>query len=627
MYPMDSGKVSFSLLKLRSLARSFDQVDSGHEVALEQMLRLAESLGATAAPLCMRELSASSERRARWACALLTHLASLPEGRDRAVGLRDALSGLREDSGDLRQRIIAALRELCEVGGAVDELGRSRARRLLTALGVGEQPLDDDGLIADFAGLVRAVRTPDEIALAADRLVIELEPDDLLALVEDFAEEQPERALWLVDELLLRTDLDQHTRAALRRVAAPLGNGRGRTGPPGRPARTDAAALDVWVGEHDSGRAVVIVARSAEPGAGGARRSRGARRLRIVCMLLAADGTLIDGLYGADFTAHRLDTELLTPLRQRGYRFAAAPLSRARQVVRAAAYGAVCRGRLLPQAYYLGRDLLGLYDEHHASSRRSPDHTPLLERGLEILRGGDLTQARDLIERYLERAPHNAEGRAAMGRCLLAQGRVEEARGHLLQAIALDPENPLHHWNLAAVAHRQGRSGGCYLALQDYLDLAGEGGFDAGAGASDERYDIACGFVAEYERLARIEYPQVAPTAVARADDLVHKARVRLDGGHHEPAVALLEQALATVPEHYPAWTRLGTAWARLGRADAAMRCLRKALTLKPGDPEALAALAGVELGEGLGSAAPSPRPGYAEPRAGRLVEDRHPQG
>lgn len=645
-----TGSVSFALVKLQHLVQSFDSIGAGAEPTEESVrrtLRLVMQLGATALPLCVRELGAGDGRRARWAELLLAQLGARPELHERVVAALRELLGrgsahevtrARSVLADLGEELagLAAGADAEEDGAAqegagqgADRLGRTPG--LEGAAGV-EMDADAEALRMALGGL----RSQAEVALAADRMLAELDGEVIVALVDELAESEPERALWLADELLLRNDLSAPTRQALRRVRAPLGlagyaarpgsrdgrsdgqsdrpsNGRSdgqSNGPSGgrsddrsnRPSndrsddtpdgkrRAGGAIAAVLVGRHASGRTVVVASRPVT-----ARAGERPQRVRVMAMLLTADGALSDGLYSDAFAARRLDRELLGPLRRRGYRIATATIPQAAALVREAARSTMCLGRPLPRAFYLGRDLLGMYDEHVAGLRAPDDDGPLLERGLQLLFEGNAGRARPVLERYVRRAPDSGEGRAALARCLTALGALEPARTQLVQAIALDPDNPLHHWNLSAIAHRQGRAGGCYLALLDYLDLVGEGAFDAGAGACDARLETAHAFVLEYERLAQIEYPEARPAAVARAEDLVHKARQRLVETKLDAAVALLEQAVAMVPGYHPAWLQLGMAFEQCGCLEDAERCLRQALALRPGDPAAVRALAALE--------------------------------
>jgi tetratricopeptide (TPR) repeat protein len=688
--------LSFAFVKLQRLVQSFDELGAGaapSEEGVRRAVRLVVQLGATALPLCVRELGGSDARRARWAEVLLGHLGARPELHARVVaelrelaGADRAEPGPTSEPGDTaRARARRMLAELGErlsapepdepyqVSNLGSHLGSQRGSHPGSNLGSGlagpdAAPLDAARLRADMARM----GTPAEVAQVADRMLSALEPMALVLLVDELGEHDPARALRLADEILLRNDLDDQTRQALRRVRAPLGMigpvvrpaRHGRPGAPVAPAGAAVPAVTVTggatggplaaalLGRHAAGRMVVIVSRPVV-----VRPGERPQRVRVMAMLLAADGMLNDGLYGEDFAARGLDRELLGPLRERGYRFATATVDQAAELVREAARAVLCLGRTLPRAFYLGRDLLGIYDQHVAGLRAADEDGPLLDRGLQLLGEGLAARARPLLERYVRRVPESAEGRAGLGRCLLALGALELARTQLIQAVALDPDNPLHHWNMAAIAHRQGRSGGCYLALLDYLDLVGEGAFDAGLGACDARLDTARAFVDEYQRLTQIEYPEARTAAVARAEDLAYRAQQRLAAAEPgakpdvkpdarpdarpEPrprtrpkarssasidakpgatpganidanpdaniaaALALLEQSVTLVPSYHPAWAQLGMIFDQRGRTADAERCLRRALALRPGDAAVIGALAELER---AAAARPGPR-------------------
>ncbi|WP_096058652.1 tetratricopeptide repeat protein [Haliangium ochraceum] len=579
MATRETGSVTFAFVKLRHLARSFEAVAAAEPPDDEggrRVLRVADSLGPLALPICLRELGASSDARAQWAATLLVRLGQQPE---------------------LARRLASELRALAVQ--APESSAGQRAGRLLDALGGDEDSdqVDEEAPAAESLSSFEALLAADDlsdatlaagvgphsradVARAAERLMRDFDGEVVVAFVDTLAENQPLEAGRLIDELLLRDDLDLTCRHALQRVGAPLE----RSAPPLSAELSAAAEAAVRIGHHGSGRSVVVIS-CPEPSAGKRRRKR-----RMLCLGVTAEGVVGEGLYAAALSATRIERELLTPLRRRGYRFSKSSLASATALVTEAARSSVMLGRTLPRAFYLGRDLVGIYDEHVTGLRSADPHGPLLEHGLERLARGEAERARPVFERYIKRRPESGEGRAALARCLVQLGALEEARGELLRAIALDADNPLHHWNLAAIAHRQERSGGCYLALRDYLDMIGDGAFDAGRGPCDERRRTAERFVAEYERVAAIEYSSTRPAAVARAEDLLLKARLRSEIAP-DAAIALLEQAVSMVPEYAQAWFDLGTLLLRGERLEEAASALRRARRLRPGDARVRRAL------------------------------------
>ena len=126
-----------------------------------------------------------------------------------------------------------------------------------------------------------------------------------------------------------------------------------------------------------------------------------------------------------------------------------------------------------------------------------------LERGLEYLEAGRPRAARRRLERFVAKVPDNAEGRSALGVCLLELDEIDAAINQLAEAIRLEPDEALHRWNLASAAKQAERMGGGYLALRDYLALV-----DDDDGAAERRAE-AKSFVRAYERMLRGNHPGV----------------------------------------------------------------------------------------------------------------------
>ncbi len=199
-----------------------------------------------------------------------------------------------------------------------------------------------------------------------------------------------------------------------------------------------------------------------------------------------------------------------------------------------------------------------------------------LERGLEYLEAGRPRAARRRLERFVQQQPDNAEGRSALGVCLLELDEIDGAIDQLSEAIRLEPGQALHRWNLASAAKQADRMGGCYLALRDYLSLP-----DDAEGAA-ERRDEAKSFVRAYERMLRGNHPGVPLRDVLRGEELFARAYAALSEGRHAEAANGFENVLALVPRHYPSWGNLGAAYLALDRTAEAQRCLERALELNP---------------------------------------------
>lgn len=574
-----------TFIALQRLSRFFDDIRCHRRTSAAQeraALRLTRNLGATAVPLCTRKLASSSDAEAEWAYRLLTEMSAAPA---------------------VAARITGALRQLA--AAAATDRAATRALALLAELGA-EPPagvaIREPAAVhrRSLADLAASLTTAAEVARAADSLVPQLEPGELWELVDDLAAAEPPAAFALAGELVARDDVQEVLRREIRQLRAELAVDLAATRRRSRPVPSTA----VSVGRTGDG-AVVL-----------ARAPVTSRRYRVLCAAIAPDGALVDAYYHDELTAPAIARELERPLAARGYALVPADVPAGAALVAAAARATRNRGDALPRGYYLGRDLLGLADDHLCPSARAPalHLAALLARASALLAAGQPQRARPLFESHVEAAPDDPDGAAGLALCLLALGDAHAAHRHLGRAIALEPDNAVHLWNAAACAHAQGRRGGCYLALAAFLDATGRGASAPPHRSDGSRPELARRYVAEYERIARLEHPQVPPPALARADDLCQQGGRWLDEGRLRQAIAALSRSVDIAPSHYEAWTRLGIAHTRLGELEDAGRCLSRALSLRPAHPAAEAARA--ELARRAGAAA----------RAGRRARERRPR-
>lgn len=212
--------------------------------------------------------------------------------------------------------------------------------------------------------------------------------------------------------------------------------------------------------------------------------------------------------------------------------------------------------------------------------------TAALDRGVALLAKGEAQRAAPHLRRFVRANPGDAEGESCLGICLLELNRPVLAMPHLELACRGEPDEALHHWNLAAAAQKAGRVGRCYLALKTYLAAK-----DEGPGA-DERRGEATGYVTEYEGAVTADHPGVDPTRLARGEELFLTAFAALEARRHRDAVDGFEKVLRLVPDHYPAWGHLGLAYLSMAELDCAEECLRRALELNPDYEPAIEALA-----------------------------------
>jgi Tfp pilus assembly protein PilF len=476
---MPGGRAA-AFLALRDLADSFVEVRS--ERRKRELRSLAASVGSVAIPLCLRQLGGSDADHRAWAAELLETIA-------------------RGGGGALEARVLAELHRLAGEGGLGDD-AKVSVLSLLAELG---QPTTaasfrDPGAIQrrSLGELADLLTCRPDVALAADLLVTQLDPDALIDFVDALTQAAPARARHLVDELLVRTDLDAAMRGELVRIAAPLALIESEPLAEGPRRRPRILCL-----RHPGGRLVVITMR---------RTDAGTTR----CLVLLVDnGELIDGLYRDDATRPAIDAELLAPLYADGYQPVSERAASVRELLVDAARTTIAAGDELPSAYFLGRDLLDLGDAHQPARWQPDVPTTLLGRAVDLLSAGEPERARPLLERCVDLAPDDSDAAASLGLCLLSNGDLEGARRQLERAARLEPAWPLHVWNLAAVAHRQGRIDACYVAMRRFLDLSRAPGALAADPDQPARVELATRFVADHERLGRLERPPRA-TASAR---------------------------------------------------------------------------------------------------------------
>jgi tetratricopeptide (TPR) repeat protein len=463
------------------------------------MLRIAAGLGGVAVPLCLRELAGGDDGRGRWAYELLGHLAT-------AAGDGPA------ESEAARERVLRGLRELTGSPDSPDT-AKVRASALLSDLDGEPAPVDladpEAASERSLHQLAAYLTSPAEVASAADMLIEQLDPIDLLDLVEGMASTEPARARILLEELLVRGDLDDRVASELRRIRAPLRALPVRATAPGDDADDDLGApislaavadaarpVSVRLGTSADGRRSVLVA---------VQRLSGSRpvRQRALCCLVDESGYLAEAMHRNDYATGGVEREVIAPLVAQGYRFARTSTVAARRMLVDVAARTWARGHVLPRGFYLGRDLLAISSEHLGGARlESPafDLASLLGRGIDLLAVGDAAKALPLLERYLEERPDDPDAVSSLGLCHLALGDPATARAPLDRAAALEPARPFHHWNRAAAAHRERRLGACYLALLDYLRCATTDTVES----RSPRCALARRYVADYERAERL---------------------------------------------------------------------------------------------------------------------------
>lgn len=452
-----------TFVDLRRLADWFSSCSSQGPRAVS-IERMVVRLGTACVPLLGRELCSPDPNRREAARVALARLAIRSETRARVlVELRRIASGDASDDG-----------KVCALG-LLAELGERAAARFTDPSAIQRR-----SAIALAAQLDNAA----DVAAAADMMIQQLGDDEIVHLIEVMLEASSGAAYHLAAELCARLDLAAETRERIADLAlgqvAPLPVADARA-----PRPTHCAVL-----ADATGRVVVVASRKVS----------GERRWRRWAVLIGPSGAIDDCIHEETTGADGDHAPLVAKLVADGYQVVSTDLERARGLVAAAARQSGEQPDALTSAYYLGRDLLDLGEAHLGGRVHAHPTSTTLGRAVELIADGDIPRAQVL----LARCPESADVAAATAACLIAQQRFADAVAHLSRAIELEPEFPLHHWNLAAVLHELGDASGCYQALSRFLDTSST---PTGLYADPDqpsRVALATRLMSELERTARL---------------------------------------------------------------------------------------------------------------------------
>jgi len=108
---------------------------------------------------------------------------------------------------------------------------------------------------------------------------------------------------------------------------------------------------------------------------------------------------------------------------------------------------------------FIAVSLLGCMGNSSQMSKPQPDRASEinLELGIEHFRKGNLSEAKDKIDRALEQNPRNAKAQAAAGLLYDRLGEAKKAEWHFDRAMSLEPKNPDIGNNFAAFLCKNGR--------------------------------------------------------------------------------------------------------------------------------------------------------------------------
>jgi tetratricopeptide (TPR) repeat protein len=467
-----------AFVDLRRLADWFASLTAQPHRALSPALieRIVTRLGATSVPLLGREVCARDPRRREAARVALSQLATKTPARP---------------------RVIAELHRIAQ-SDACDE-GKVSALGLLAELGErGAARFTDPPAIQRRSALALATQLDNaaDVAAAADMMIHQLSENEIVHLIGVMVGASAGAAYHLAVELCARLDLATDTRERIADLAL------GQTAPlpvvARAPRPTHCAVL-----VDTTGRAVVVASRKVS----------GERRWRRWAVLIGPHGAIDDCIHEELSGVDGDHGPLVASLVADGYHVATTDLERARGIVAAAARhaaeGPILHDDSLEQrraearltsAYYLGRDLLDLGEAHLGGRAHAHPISNTLGRAVELIADNDIPRAQVL----LARCDDSADVAAATAACLITQQRFADAHVHIARAIELEPDFPLHYWNLAAVLHQLGDANASYQALRRFLATSSNATGLYADPDQPSRVSLATRLIAEVERTARL---------------------------------------------------------------------------------------------------------------------------
>jgi len=232
------------------------------------------------------------------------------------------------------------------------------------------------------------------------------------------------------------------------------------------------------------------------------------------------------------------------------------------------------------------------YTAFNAIDIPAVDHHRLLHEGQILISEGKFDEARALLEQAVAKEPDFTRAMVALGFALIEMGREDEARAQLEQAIELDPDSGPAYNNIGLSHLREGKVEAAAQNFRKAIEVD----------ASQYRAYANLG-LAMY-RLGNNDQAHWALSEAARLrpDD----AGIRNDFGYvlqqlgrWDEAIAEYRAAIEHDPDHLNAHANLGYVLRDQGRPEAAAVEYRRMLELSPGDREAARCLSEllIELG------------------------------
>lgn len=491
-----NGDISFSFACLQTLMKSFRDVAEGEvlgSLKRDAICELVDHLGEVAIPVLLRNLFGPPDT-GQWASELLLHLSRVSSAKAR---IRTEL-GSYENASNLNSSSLLRVADLiATLDGWQEELPTNLSNEGIDTEDYSEQYL---------ATLAGCIHSKADVAHIANLLLRDFAPGDLPDFIERMALNQPGCAKALVQELILRDDLERQHRQSLRGVAASLSEVLFEIPLSLRERSTMTLAT------HASGASSIVSYIQIPPADdfsfGGKEQEE--YLYRALQLNIDTRQGLTGGQYLTGIDRSAIDSRAVHPLVESGFELRPISQSEVEKRLTIALRACSRRGQSIPNCYYLGRDIVGLHDEHILPGADAEcDSAALFSRGNQLMTRGKYQQARTLLEKYAKQHPNDPEAMSALASCHIELQNPDSARYYLEQASSLAPAVGRYHWNRASLAHREGRLGECFLAFQEYL-LCGD--------ARDQKQiALANQFIRQYTRSKAEKKTPAAPNSVFRA--------------------------------------------------------------------------------------------------------------
>jgi predicted O-linked N-acetylglucosamine transferase (SPINDLY family) len=200
----------------------------------------------------------------------------------------------------------------------------------------------------------------------------------------------------------------------------------------------------------------------------------------------------------------------------------------------------------------------------------------VLQNAEKILRQGKLTDAHELLSRYLKKAPDNPQALYLMGETLLLQNRLDEALVNLQKAVSSGEAQPCWYVMCGAALEKKG----LFKDAEKSYKLAEM------SGCTDERMYFMLGnfYTTIIEDITKAELYFASLISINPNAFLAYVglSKLYIKQERYEDAIQALDYCLIHGYEKANVYINLSHALSHQGRQEDALSCNRKAIELEP---------------------------------------------